>query len=65
MENKLEQYSKGSEENRAKDSEQTITSAKEKKEVNCNCYPFSQYLQIALNVLVLSSDFSVINTGHN
>ena len=65
MENKLEQYSKRSEENRGKDSEQTITSTKEKKEVNRNCYPFSQYLQIALNVLVLSSDFSVINTGHS
>ena len=34
MESKWEQYSKGSKENRGKDSEQTITSAKEKKEVS-------------------------------
>ena len=34
MESKLEQYSKGSKENRGKDSEQTITGAKERKEAS-------------------------------
>ena len=34
MESKLEQYSKGSKGNRGKNSEQTITSAKEQKEVS-------------------------------
>ena len=53
MESKLEQYSKGSKGNRGyvnKESEQTISSAKEKKKKralrNCHCYPFLQYLQI-------------------
>ena len=66
MESKLEQYSKGSKGNRGyvnKESEQTISSAKEKKKKralrNCHCYPFSAVLanrSLALNFLVLSSD---------